>query len=485
MTARPAGGPRAATACRAPGAPRAFILRGRPSLAPMADLPDKRTAFVDWYLAVVEAADLSDKRYGVKGMNVWTRYGFLARRNLDRVLIREIEASGAEGGRVPRADPRDRVREGEGAHQRVRRRGLLGHEGRAHGARRPPRPAPHQRDRDVPDLRALGPVASGPAAQRLPDREHVPYETKTTRPFVRVREIHFFEEHSCQLDEAAATERVGSNLAAFRAWPRRSACRISPSADRNGTSSRAPTTRWRSTSRSEQARTLQIGTVHHYRDNFSVPYEIGYEAADGISGARPPDDVRSLRAAPGSGRRGPRRRSRGHFPDRARAVRGGHRPDPRPRDPRGARDGVGRDRGPPRARRGAGPSSIAATNARGRSTIRWELKGVPLRLEVGAAEAAARRATAVDRLGRKSFVSMDALEAEVAERLSAFDTALRAAADLRFKESFAVAAHWMSFRSPTGSASSDGAAARSAGTRSSRRSTERCSGLPRRGCRSR
>ena len=47
---------------------------------PMADLPDKSTAFIDWYLAVVEAAELTDKRYPVKGMNVWTPYGFLARR---------------------------------------------------------------------------------------------------------------------------------------------------------------------------------------------------------------------------------------------------------------------------------------------------------------------------------------------------------------------------------------------------------------------
>ena len=46
------------------------------------------------------------------------------------------------------------------------------------------------------------------------------YETKTTRPFLRVREIHFFEEHTCQVDEAAAAERVRSNLAAFTAMAR-------------------------------------------------------------------------------------------------------------------------------------------------------------------------------------------------------------------------------------------------------------------------
>ncbi|MCW6167516.1 MAG: proline--tRNA ligase, partial [Thermoplasmatales archaeon] len=30
-----------------------------------------------------------------------------------------------------------------------------------------------------------------------------------------------------------------------------------------------------------EARTLQIGSIHHYRENFSRPYEIRYEAPDG------------------------------------------------------------------------------------------------------------------------------------------------------------------------------------------------------------
>ncbi|MCI4366180.1 MAG: proline--tRNA ligase, partial [Thermoplasmata archaeon] len=61
----------------------------------MAELPDKTTAFIDWYLAVLEAANLTDKRYPVKGMNVWTPYGLQARRQLDAVMIRAIEATGS------------------------------------------------------------------------------------------------------------------------------------------------------------------------------------------------------------------------------------------------------------------------------------------------------------------------------------------------------------------------------------------------------
>ena len=64
----------------------------------MAELPDKSSAFVDWYLEVVEAANLTDKRYGVKGLNVWTPYGFRARRELDA-----RDRSGRS--RRPRASP--------------------------------------------------------------------------------------------------------------------------------------------------------------------------------------------------------------------------------------------------------------------------------------------------------------------------------------------------------------------------------------------
>ncbi len=44
----------------------------------MVELPDKSEQFIDWYLEAVEVAGLTDKRYPVKGMNVWTPYGFQA-----------------------------------------------------------------------------------------------------------------------------------------------------------------------------------------------------------------------------------------------------------------------------------------------------------------------------------------------------------------------------------------------------------------------
>jgi prolyl-tRNA synthetase len=69
----------------------------------------------------------------------------------------------------------------------------------------------------------------------------------------------------------------------------------------------------------------------------------------------------------------------------------------------------------------------------------WELRGAPLRLEVGAREAAARSASAVDRLGQRRTVQLDSLVADVESALAAFDSALSMKARSEFGQSFALA----------------------------------------------
>ncbi|MGA8276058.1 MAG: aminoacyl--tRNA ligase-related protein, partial [Thermoplasmata archaeon] len=181
----------------------------------MVTLPDKRTDFFDWYLAVVESAGLSDKRYPVKGMNVWTPYGFRARRNLDRIMIREIEATGSEAVEFPALIPQTEFSK-EKEH-------IKGFDAQVYWVTKG-----GSTDLDLPlVLRPTSETAMYPVfALWVRSHQDLPlnvyqivntfrYETKTTRPFIRVREIHFFEEHTCQVDEAKATERVRSNLDAF------------------------------------------------------------------------------------------------------------------------------------------------------------------------------------------------------------------------------------------------------------------------------
>ena len=404
----------------------------------MVELPDRSSHFIDWYLAVVDGARLTDKRYGVKGLNIWTPYGFLARRNLDRVIVREIEATGSLPVEFPALIPANEFAK-EKEHIKgfdaevfwVTKGGLS--------------------DLDVPlVLRPTSETAMYPVfALWVRSHRDLPlnvyqivnvfrYETKTTRPFLRVREIHFFEEHTCQADEAKATERVRSNLDAFRKMAE--AFGLPYLAIRRPDWDKFPGAFYSVAFDTPLggARTLQLGSVHHYRDNFSGPYGIRYETADGAQqavhqttfglserllgaivavhgdakGAAFPTAVAPYEVVivpiPGAGDDGVPRATAGELFERLRAA--GRR--------------VHLDDGEERP---------------GAKYYRWELQGVPLRLEVGRREAESRSVTAVDRLGRKGRLAIASLEKDVEERLAAYDRALSERAQLAFRSAFAPA----------------------------------------------
>jgi prolyl-tRNA synthetase len=404
----------------------------------MADLPDKRSALIDWYLAVVEAADLSDKRYGVKGMNVWTRYGFRARRNLDRVLVREIEATGSEAVEFPALIPSTEFAK-EKEH-------IKGFDAQVYWVTKGGLSA-----LDVPlVLRPTSETAIYPVfALWVRSHQDLPlnvyqivntfrYETKTTRPFIRVREIHFFEEHTCQADEAKATERVQSNLAAF--------ARMAESLGLPYLAVRRP--EWDKFAGAYYtiafdtpvggAQTLQLGSVHHYRDNFSVPYAITYERADG-SRAHVHQTTFGLSerllgaiVAVHGDERG------AAFPTEIAPYEVVIVPIPTAAT-RAALEATSSDLAARLHRVGVRAFVDRSEERPGAKYFRWELKGVPLRLEVGPREVQAGRVTSVDRLGRKGSVALAAFEAEVVERLREFDRELLRRARERFAASFAVA----------------------------------------------
>ena len=261
------------------------------------------------------------------------------------------------------------------------------------------------------------------------------YETKTTRPFLRVREIHFFEEHTCQRDEAEATARLQSNLGAF--------ARMAEAFALPYVAVRRP--EWDKFPGAFATvafdipvgggRALQIGSIHHYRDNFAGPYNIRYEALDGSQrlvhqttfglserllgaivavhgdarGAVFPSTIAPHEVvivpipsagdsgAPGEAARAAAERLK-HAGRRVRVDDGEERP--------------------------------------GAKYYRWETRGVPLRLEVGRREAEAKAVTAVDRLGHREKVALDRLEEEVGRLLRAFDARLVEKARSAFAEAF-------------------------------------------------
>ncbi|MCI0497921.1 MAG: proline--tRNA ligase, partial [Thermoplasmata archaeon] len=107
------------------------------------------------------------------------------------------------------------------------------------------------------------------------------YETKMTRAFMRVREIHFFEAHTCHADEADAERQIAQDLEVARNYfgaislpyvlTRRPDWDKFPGAHYSlGADALMPS-----------GRTLQVGTFHQYLDNFARPYGITYEAEGG------------------------------------------------------------------------------------------------------------------------------------------------------------------------------------------------------------
>lgn len=404
----------------------------------MVELPDKKTQFIDWYLAVVEEAELSDKRYGVKGMNVWTPYGFRARRNLDRVMIREIEATGSEAVEFPTLIP-----ETEFAKEKEH---IQGFDAQVYWVTKG---GSSPLDVNLV-LRPTSETAMYPVfALWVRSHQDLPlnvyqivntfrYETKTTRPFLRVREIHFFEEHTCQVDEAAATVRVESNLAAFGRmaaafalpflavrrpeWDKFAGAYYSIALD-------IPV---------GESRTLQIGSVHHYRENFSGPYGIRYETPDGDSRLVHQTTfglserlLGAILAVHGDAKGAVFPRAIAPYEVVVIPILSASAGDLPLRTATEVADRLARHG--LRVRLDAGPERPGA------KYYRWELRGAPLRIEVGAREAAANTVTAVNRMGVKSSLSLDHLEEQVEGALDAFDRALTERAQVEFQGAFRLA----------------------------------------------
>lgn len=107
------------------------------------------------------------------------------------------------------------------------------------------------------------------------------YETKQTRAFIRVREIHFFEAHTCHVNYEDAEKQIKED--------KEIAKRLFEKLSLPFIFSKRP--EWDKFAGAyytisidvlmPSGRTLQLGSIHQYRDNFSKPYEISYESEDG------------------------------------------------------------------------------------------------------------------------------------------------------------------------------------------------------------
>src|SRR5881409_1957032 len=194
---------------------------------------------------------------------------------------RRVRLDRARGGQLPRPDSGVRVQEGGGARQGLRRRRVLGHPRRLQRTRREARPPADIGDRDVSDVKLW---IRSHADLPLKVYQIVPvfrYETKMTRSFMRVREIHFFEAHTAHAtfedaeqqihEDLQMNERVMRMLALPYIVSRRPDWDKFPGAAYSlGTDTLLPS-----------GRAAQVATFHQYRDNFAKVEAVTYETESG------------------------------------------------------------------------------------------------------------------------------------------------------------------------------------------------------------
>jgi prolyl-tRNA synthetase len=241
----------------------------------------KEEDFSEWYNDIVERANLTDKRYPIKGMNVWTPYGWKIMRLIDSFIRKELDETGHDEVCFPLLVPETEF-EKEKEH-------IKGFDEEVYWVT-------HAGLNEL-DVRLVMRPTSETAmypifALWVRSHSDLPlktyqivntfrYETKQTRAFIRVREIHFFESHTCHVDEEDAQRQVEEDfeilenlmkkLCLSYLLLKRTEWDKFPGAYYTvGIDTLMP-----------GGRTLQLGSIHHYRDNFSVPFDIKYEDVDG------------------------------------------------------------------------------------------------------------------------------------------------------------------------------------------------------------
>lgn len=241
----------------------------------------KNEDFNEWYNEIVELADLCDKRYPIKGMNVWRPYGWKLMTYVDKLTREEMEKTDHQEVYFPLLIPESSFKkeeehiEGFGSEvywithaglNKLEERWLL--RPTSETAMYPTFALWIRSHADLP-LKTFQIVNT------------FRYETKQTRAFIRVREIHFFEAHTCHVDFKDAEKQIQEDkeiagrlfkrlclpyLFSKRPdWDKFAGAYYTISIDVLMPS----------------LRTLQLGSIHQYRDNFAEPYEISYETEDG------------------------------------------------------------------------------------------------------------------------------------------------------------------------------------------------------------
>ena len=264
-----------------------------------------KSNFNSWYPSIIEIADLVDKRYPIKGMDVWKPYGLTTMSLIDDITRNEMKRTGHNEYKFPLLVPEDLLEKENrlvSLLKKAREEGVspsdLRIEEEEAGFKKEVYWVTHGGENKLEIPMFLRPTSETPMYTMfsLWIRSHADlplktfqivntfrYETKQTRSFIRVREIHFFEAHTAHKDEESATnqihedaemvDRILHQLCLPSIISRRPIWDTFPGA-------------WYTMAADvvmPNGRTLQVATYHHYRDQWSKEFNISYEDSDGNS----------------------------------------------------------------------------------------------------------------------------------------------------------------------------------------------------------
>ena len=262
-----------------------------------------KSDFNKWYPAIVEIADLVDKRYPIKGMDVWKPYGLSAMGLIDQLARDEMSRTGHNEYRFPLLVPEgllDKENRLVSRLKAAREAGVDPSELRLDeeesGFKKEVYWVTHGGENELETPMFLRPTSETPMYTMfsLWVRSHADlplktfqivntfrYETKQTRSFIRVREIHFFEAHTVHADQHGAdlqiqedaemVQRIMHELCLPSLVSRRPVWDTFPGA-------------WYTKAADvvmPNGRTLQVATYHHYRDQWADAFDLSYEDPNG------------------------------------------------------------------------------------------------------------------------------------------------------------------------------------------------------------
>jgi prolyl-tRNA synthetase len=394
-------------------------------------LPHK-SDFSEWYTEILWRAGIIDNRYPVKGLYVWYPYGFGLRKQVYGIL-RELLDRDHQETLFPLLIPEHEFMK-EAEH-------IAGFEDEVYWVTRGGRTP-----LDVPlALRPTSETAIYPM-YALWVRSHADlplkyyqvvntfrYETKATKPLIRAREITSFKEaHTVHATWAEAEEQAKMAIALYRSFYERLSIPVLISRRPDWDKFPGADYTIAIDTIMPDGRTLQIGTVHHLGDNFSRTFNIRYEDEKG-------EQQYAHQTCYGISERSIAAVLSVHGDDRGLVL-------PPPVAPvqvviipvivgKRKEEVLGAARDLEGKLAGAGiRTGVDGREIRpGAKYYHWEMRGVPLRLEVGPRDLDRGVVTLVTRLGEKSEVPGASVVAAVQGILAGLSGALlgRAAAEMR------------------------------------------------------